>query len=375
LRKEILPLTSLRGIAAIAVIAMHFSATMQQIAARDFPSLAPHGSLAVDVFFVLSGFIMGYTYLASFRTQNTWTAYRKFLGKRAARILPLNAAVTIAITVIALFSLWLTGVNLVPTVRPDQVPLDVLANLLLLPGIGIGHSLNWPAWSISVEFAAYFAFPLFLFCVFHRNRFVFAATCAAAVAGLYGSVGPDLGIIGLHNHPWPWHDLLRCASEFVLGLAVFRVYASGRATALFARDDVALAVSAAIVAIVLLSLPELFAMLLFPALILSLALNKGWVAWLMSLRFPYFLGQISFSLYLVTDPFRWPLQQLIHALHPAPLPPLMAMACAAGSAFLMILPAWISYTLVERPGRSALRGILAGRAKSAAAAVSSQTAP
>lgn len=358
----------------MAVIAMHFSATMQQIASGDFPSLAPHGALAVDVFFILSGFIMGYTYLDSFRTQSIWTANRNFLGKRAARILPLNGAVTIVVTVAALLSLWLVDVNLVPTVRPDHVPLDVLTNLLLLPGLGIGRSLNWPAWSISVEFAAYFAFPVFLFCVFNRNRFVFAATCAAALAGLYACLGPNLGIVGLHNHPWPWRDLLRCVSEFVLGLAVFRVYVSHVAAALFARDDVVLAVSAVIVAIVLLNLPEFLAMLLFPALILSLALNQGWVAWFMSLRFLHFLGKISFSLYLVTDPFRWPLQHLVRTLHPAPLPPLLAMGLAAIFAFSMVLPAWISYTLIESPGRFALRGLLSRRNKSAVA-FSSKTGP
>jgi peptidoglycan/LPS O-acetylase OafA/YrhL len=363
LRKEILPLTSLRGIAAMAVIAMHYSATMQQIASGNFPSLAPHGSLAVDVFFVLSGFIMGYTYLASFRTRDGWSAYSKFLGKRAARILPLNAAIAVALVVIAFASLKLFGANLVPTVRPDKALGDLAANILLLPGLGIGHSLNWPAWSISVEFAAYFAFPLLLMLVFSRNRMVFALTCVAGVIGIYGSLNANLSIYGIHNHPWPWRDVLRCLSEFTLGLATFRIYASGKATHIFSRDSVALGISAVIVAIVLFNPGELFAMLLFPPLVLALSLNNGRIAALLSTRIPYFLGQISFSIYLVTDPFRWPLQQFVKWLHPAPLPPLVAMAIAALCALSMIVPAWITYTLVEKPSRSALRALLAGRTK------------
>ena len=63
MRKEIVPLTSLRGFAAMAVILTHYSATLQPLASATFPSLAPHGYLAVDIFFVLSGFIMAYTYL------------------------------------------------------------------------------------------------------------------------------------------------------------------------------------------------------------------------------------------------------------------------------------------------------------------------
>lgn len=347
----------------MAVIAMHFSATMQKIASGNFPSLAPHGSLAVDVFFVLSGFIMGYTYLGSFRMQDGWTAYRKFLAKRAARILPLNAAMTIGLIAIALASIWLFGANPVPTVRPDHALEDMLTNLLLLPGVGIGHSLNWPAWSISVEFAAYFAFPLFLWLVFGRSRILFVLTCLVAAVGVYGSVGPDLNLVGMHNHPWPWHDLLRCVSEFVLGLAMFRLYASGKVTHIFARDSVALGLSAVILAIVLLNPGEVFAMLLFPALILSLGLNNGRVAALLSTPIPYFLGEISFSLYLVTDPFRWPAEQIVKALHPAPIGPHLAMAIAAGCSLLMILPAWITYSLVEKPSRTALRSLLTGRLK------------
>ncbi len=361
MRKEITPLTSLRGIAAIAVIAMHFSATMQQIASRNFPSLAPHGFLAVDVFFVLSGFIMGYTYVASFRTQSGWAAYRSFLSKRAARILPLNAAITVTLITVALVSLWLFGKNPVPTVHPDRALEDLFTNLLLLPGLGIGTSINWPAWSISVEFAVYFAFPLFLLLVFHRSRAVFALTCLAAAVGMYGCVDSNLALFGMHNHPWPWHDLLRCVSEFVLGLAMYRLYASGRVKHIFSRDSVALGISAVIVGIVLLNPGELFAMLLFPPLILSLSLNNGRVAALLSTPIPYFLGQISFSLYLVSDMFRWPIQQIVKALHPAPISPLLAMAIAACSTFLMIIPAWITYTLVEEPSRKALRSLPARR--------------
>lgn len=345
----------------MAVIAMHYSATMQQIASGNFPSLAPHGSLAVDVFFVLSGFIMGYTYLDSFRVQDTWTGYRKFLGKRAARILPLNAFVTVTLTVIALFSLEAFGVNPIQTVRPDHAFVNLVSNLLLLPGFGIGSSLNWPAWSISVEFAAYFIFPLLLFLVFGRSRAVLILTCAIAAMGICASVWPTLNIHGLHNRPWPWRDLLRCVCEFMLGLATFRAYASGKAARIFARNDVALGISAAILFVVLFNRGELFAMLLFPALVLSLSLNTGWIATLLSTRPLYFLGEISFSLYLVTDPFRGPLRNFVQFMHPEPLPPYLAMAIAAACAGAMIFPAWLTFTLVEKPSRVALRTLFSSR--------------
>jgi peptidoglycan/LPS O-acetylase OafA/YrhL len=356
-RKEIIPLTSLRGIAAMAVIAMHYSATMVDHATRDFPSLAPSGQLAVDVFFVLSGFIMAYTYLPSFEAEPGWTAYRKFLRKRAARILPLNIAITVLVVAAVLLSQALLGKNLFPHARLGNWGVDLLTNALMLPGLGIGTSINWPAWSISVEFVAYLLFPLLVALIFSRRAAVTALSCVAAYAGLLLVcwTGDHWTTGGIHNHPWPWRDVLCCISEFTLGLAVYRIYQSGRLTSLFEKDWVALGISAVILAVVLTRSPDVFALLFFPPLILALALNKGWVARFMRMRLPYFLGQISFSLYLVHDNLRDPLANLARSFHPALFSPVEAMALAAGFTVLMILPAWLTYAWIEKPGRTLFR--------------------
>jgi hypothetical protein len=88
---EIIALTSLRGIAAMAVVMQHFSATAQLHCLVPMPSLVPHGYLAVDLFFVLSGFIMSYTYLSSFQ-RNGIRAFGDFLLRRVARIVPASRA-------------------------------------------------------------------------------------------------------------------------------------------------------------------------------------------------------------------------------------------------------------------------------------------
>ncbi|MBN9557660.1 MAG: acyltransferase [Alphaproteobacteria bacterium] len=355
----------------MAVIAMHFSATMQLLASGKFPSLAPRGQLAVDVFFVLSGFIMAYTYLGSFQNEGGWRAYGKFLTKRAARILPLNVAVTAILIAVTAAATWLIGKNPLPVVRLDHAFEDFVTNALMLPGLGLGHSINWPAWSISVEFAAYFFFPLFLAGIFHRKRWVFLVSVLLALALIVWvcATGVDLGPEGKHNHPPPWRDLGRCFSEFVLGLATYRLYASGRLTQLFRRDDVALAISALIVVLVLAGPGNLFILLLFPPLILALALNDGRVAQWMSWRFPYFLGQISYSLYLVHENFRHLASELVRSVHPGPVAPLMAMALAAVFSAAMIFPAWLSYVWIERPGRTLFRNLLTGRKTSAGEAL------
>ncbi|HKQ11399.1 MAG TPA: acyltransferase [Rhizomicrobium sp.] len=363
MRKEIIPLTSLRGIAAMAVIAMHFSATMQINATGNFPSLAPSGQLAVDVFFVLSGFIMAYTYLPLFEAESSLAAYCIFLVKRAARILPLNIAITVLLVAAVLLSGPVLSKSLFPHVVLNNWPVDLAANAMMLPGLGIGTSINWPAWSISVEFAAYLMFPLFLVCIFHPRPIVSAATSIAACMLLIavcltdGHLAPD----GIHNHPWPWRDLGRCISEFVLGLGVYRIYRSGRLADLFEKDATILGISIAILLLVVCRSPNLFVLPFFPPLILALSLNKGWVARLMSMRFLHFLGVISFSLYLVHDNFRGVAVYVIRSLHPALLSPAQAMILAAASTFLMIFPAWLSYSLIEKPGRELFRSGLRRR--------------
>src|SRR5579875_1569838 len=166
-RGEITALTSLRGIAAMAVVMTHFSATAQKACPVLIPSLVPHGYLAVDLFFVLSGFIMSYTYLKSFR-QRGMRAFGGFLSKRIARIVPLNVTVLLAIVVAGSASAALLGRNII--YQNYDLPADLLANIFMLQGLGVGKTLNGPAWSVSTEFAAYLLFPFFIFAVFHRQK-------------------------------------------------------------------------------------------------------------------------------------------------------------------------------------------------------------
>jgi peptidoglycan/LPS O-acetylase OafA/YrhL len=341
----------------MAVIAMHFSATMQENAAGAFPSLAPDGELAVDLFFVLSGFIMAYTYLPSFTEAPALDAYRQFLVKRAARILPLNFALTLFFIVTGIASSWITGNNLFPHTRPDWAVSDTATNSLMLPGLGIGHSVNWPAWSIAVEFVAYFLFPIFLAGIFGVRRRIFVIICLAAFSllGAVCATGPHLSPDGMHNHPFPWRDLARCFSEFLLGIATYRLYRSAKIVRYFEWDCVSFTIAAIIVAMVVARVEALFILPCFPLLILALSVNKGWPARFLATKVPYFLGLISYSLYLVHDNFRDLAVHLVRYIHPAPLSPLLAMALAAGFSILMILPAWLSYVWVEHPGRVLFR--------------------
>lgn len=115
-RSEIRALTGLRGIAAIFVVVFH--------EAGNFAGTGPaatflrHGYNAVDLFFVLSGFVMALTYGAKFKEGCAHREYFSFLGRRIARIYPLYALAT-------LFSFGISEVHL-SQIPPVSHPLTTL---------------------------------------------------------------------------------------------------------------------------------------------------------------------------------------------------------------------------------------------------------
>jgi peptidoglycan/LPS O-acetylase OafA/YrhL len=90
---EIRPLTGIRGLAAGLVVLFHFYPWWVQLlpSLRPCAALASRGWLGVDLFFMLSGFILSYVYSAG-NTQLGFTEYRRFLWFRLARIYPNHLA-------------------------------------------------------------------------------------------------------------------------------------------------------------------------------------------------------------------------------------------------------------------------------------------
>src|SRR6188768_1996982 len=91
-RSEAIPgLTGLRGIGALWVLLFHWAGLRQW--GREAPVLG-FGYLGVDLFFLLSGFVLTHVYLR--RLSLDWASYRQFLLLRFARIYPLYASVLLA---------------------------------------------------------------------------------------------------------------------------------------------------------------------------------------------------------------------------------------------------------------------------------------
>ncbi|MDP5031436.1 acyltransferase [Paraglaciecola sp.] len=156
--RSIPALTSIRGFAALIVLFMHIHETFR----NDLPwfSIFKNGALGVDLFFVLSGFILAYVYAdTTIERRNFLGFYNKFIKSRLARIYPLHFFTL-------LFTLCLVLVIPHFYERSPQfyTGLSFILNLFLIQNWGfIDISWNIVSWSISAEFFMYLLFPFMLY--------------------------------------------------------------------------------------------------------------------------------------------------------------------------------------------------------------------
>src|SRR6187402_3052636 len=152
-RAEIRQLTGVRFIAAIWVVFYHFRFMILGVVPELKPVgfLFEGGYLAVDVFFVLSGYIIAYQYLRAFPRGRG--DYGAFLVKRLARIYPLQL-VTLALTVVTVLVGLGIGVPITPA--SNFTVWGAVQDALLIRGWVVpSQGWNFPAWSLSAEWFAY----------------------------------------------------------------------------------------------------------------------------------------------------------------------------------------------------------------------------
>lgn len=290
-------LTGLRGIAAWMVVFYHARLSLADWAPPLAIDLAAHGYLAVDLFFLLSGFVMWLNYAPRFAADG-WRAAPRFWWKRFARIWPLHAAILLALVCFALIVLATgrDGSNYPFT----ELPL----HLLLVQNWGLTPDLSWnhPAWSISTEAAAYLLFPFAVMAMRGKPLHPFVAigvllTLAATLHLAFASADAhDLGdrIAQL--------GLLRCVLEFGMGMMLAQLWQQGRDRSWGAL--VAAFTSAALLAAwIALTLPQVLAVpLVFSAALLMIALDRGVLSRFFASRPLVALGDWSYATYLAHFP-------------------------------------------------------------------------
>ena len=158
--EEIRPLTGLRGVAALWVFAFHFEKVLL------LPFLFPgnYGRLGVELFFVLSGYVLCQRYLSAGRGP---FLYRPFVARRFARLYPAYLATHALMG--AVFA-WALAMGAPDGYGSHLSPWGAVANLLMIQAWGTVPVLAWNAvaWSVSAEWVAYLA--LFPFVVWAMGR-------------------------------------------------------------------------------------------------------------------------------------------------------------------------------------------------------------
>lgn len=159
-RLFIAPLTGIRALAAFWVFTRHFRTELLDA----FPGmhlLAPLmnvGYLGVDLFFILSGFILTVTHLGTMNERYDWRKALGFLWLRIGRVWPLTAFVLMLFGGYFVFQLWTTG----DPAYAALIDVPRLVEHLLLVHAWYPHVLDWNGldWSISAEWMAYLTFGL-----------------------------------------------------------------------------------------------------------------------------------------------------------------------------------------------------------------------
>ena len=285
-------LTGVRGLAAWLVVAFHIRVTLIDTLPGWLLHIGGKGYLAVDLFFILSGFVMWHTYGEKLRGAGI-SGILGFWWRRFARIWPLHAFVLSVVVALAVV-LALTGRD-VSAYRFAELPFYYL----LIQNWGLVSDLGWndPAWSISCEMGAYVMFPAVV-AVMPWRRLGDAGLMLWGL-GLLAAIWVLFRLMSYHTlgQDIPHMGLARCLIEFSLGNVLRLAWARWQGWRWL--PVAAWGVFGALVALDLLVADEMAVVPgAFAALVLALASGRGRVVRFFASRPMLYLGEISYSTYL-----------------------------------------------------------------------------
>jgi peptidoglycan/LPS O-acetylase OafA/YrhL len=312
---EIKPLTGLRIVAAVWVVLFHFRPLLWEAAPDFAAAVAPLldcGAQGVDLFFILSGFVLTWTYLD--RMGRTWSmrATLRFLWLRLARVWPIYL---VTLHLAAMWIIFTLNVGHVPSENVGTLTATSYLRQLFLVQLWYqpffdGTSWNGPAWSISAEWLAYLMFAGLALVVFRMAR----ATRARSLLLLAfaASLPPVLLLLASGEFYTPWSWLPRIVMQFTAGAlacAAVRKLDPGERTRRAAGYGSVLLIVALVGALYYFDAHPVATVrdagglvdVLFLPLVVMLSIGAGSLPRLLSTRVLVYLGQISFALYMVHE--------------------------------------------------------------------------
>ncbi len=301
-------LDGLRGVAALMVVWFHI---FEAFATSHLDQRINHGYLAVDFFFILSGFVIGYAY------DDRWgrMSIGEFFKRRLIRLHPM----VIMGALIGAVMFYTQGCEVwdVSQISVGALLFATLINMLMIPatigsevrGVGEMYPLNGPSWSLMFEYIGNILYALFI-----RRLPTKALTVLVAIAGcglawfsIWGPLG-DLCVGFSMDADNMLGGSLRLMFAFPAGLLLSRLFKPVNIRGAFWIGALAIIVLAAV--------PRLggaerlwingiydavCCIVIFPALVYMAAAGKTTDK--ISGRICKFLGDISYPLYMVHYPF------------------------------------------------------------------------
>lgn len=315
-------LDGLRGVAALLVVFYHIFEGFSFAGGGTLITVINHGYLAVDFFFILSGFVIGYAY------DDRWKKNLTLKGFFKRRLIRLHPMIVMGAVIGCLTFFIQGGVRWDGTpVATSAVMLSLLLAMFFIPaypgagydvrGNGEMFSLNGPSWSLFFEYIGNLLYALFI----HRlsNK---ALTVLVVLLGLglswfalsdvvgYGMIGVGWTLDGLNF----WGGMLRMLFPFTLGMLISRNFRPFKVRGAFWICSVILLVLFCVPYVEGHSpvcLNGVFEMvcivLIFPMLVCLGA--SGQTTDKRSTRICKFLGDISYPLYAI----HYPLMYLFYA--------------------------------------------------------------
>lgn len=362
-------LDGLRGVAALMVVLFHLFEAYAQNAPQK--QIVNHGYLAVDFFFLLSGFVVAYAYDDRWGRMTT----AKFFTRRLIRLQPMVVAGMVIGALALPFQHW----SLYPKIPEATLP-AILGTLLigctLLPlpksadirGWDEMHPLDGPAWSLFYEYLANIAYALVLRRLPTVMLALLAALAAAATVHLlvWGPRGDMIGGWALDGKGMRI-GFTRVAFPFIAGMLLMRLGWRMRTPQTFAV--------ASLLLVVALALPRFggaqlwingayeaaVVLLVFP---LVVAIGAGEQrADGASIRVARFFGDLSYPLYITHYPLiyiytGWVVDRQV--------PPATGALVGTGVFALAVAIAWGCLKLYDEPVRRMLAARFLRRPGSAA---------
>ncbi len=222
-------LDGLRGVAALMVIWYHVFEGFA-FASNSAIETLNHGYLAVDFFFILSGFVIGYAY------DDRWgksLSMKDFFKRRLIRLHPMviMGAVLGAITFCIQGSVQWDGTH----IAISMIMLSLLCTIFFIPAMpGVGYEvrgngemfpLNGPCWSLFFEYIGNILYALFIRRLSNKALTVFVVLLGVALAAFavfnvstYGNIGVGWTLDGVNF----LGGSLRMLFPFSLGMLMSR---------------------------------------------------------------------------------------------------------------------------------------------------------